>query len=88
MDNARALLGKRVTVDSELLIAYADKAGYDPLEVGRMFGAKLVIDKPDCHIQWKPKVMGYECSSCGRIMRASIGQTLYFCPFCGRANVQ
>lgn len=88
MENARAFLGKRVTVDSELLLAYAEKSGRDPLEVGSMFGAKLVIDRPDCHIRWNPKVMGYECSSCGRIMRASIGQTLFFCPFCGKANVQ
>lgn len=88
MSNTYAFIGKRATVDTELILAYAEKTGRDPLEVGRMFGAKLVVDRPDCHIKWNPKMMGYECSSCGRIMRASIGQTILFCPFCGKSNVQ
>ena len=87
MDNARAFLGKRVTVDGELILAYADKSGHDPLEVGRMFGAKLVIERPTCTLEWHTKVMGYKCSACGKITRSAQGGHLGFCPQCGATNI-
>ena len=87
MDNARAFLGKRVTVDGELILAYADKSGYDPLEVGRMFGAKLVIERPTCKMGWIPRLMAFKCSACGKVTRSAQGVHMSFCPHCGAANI-
>lgn len=87
MDNARAFLGKRVTVDGELLLAYAEKSGQDPLQVGRTFGARLVTEKPICTLTWATKTMGYKCSACGRVTRSAQGGRLNFCPQCGAANI-
>ena len=87
MNDARAFLGKRVTVDGELLLAHADLSGHTPLEVGRIYGAKLVIEKPTCKLEWRAKTMGYRCSACGRVTRSAQGGRLNFCPQCGVANV-
>ena len=87
MNDARAFLGKRVTVDGELLLAYAELSGHDPLHVGRIYGAKLVIEKPTCTLEWHTKVMGYKCSACGKITRSAQGGHLNFCPQCGAANI-
>lgn len=87
MDNARAFLDKRVTVDGELILAYAEKSGHDPLEVGRMFGAKLVIERPTCELEWATRTMGWKCSACGKVTRSARGGRLNFCPMCGAANI-
>lgn len=87
MDNARAFLGKRVTVDGELLLTYAEKSGHDPLEVGRMFGAKLAIERPTCTLEWTTRTMGWKCSACGKVTRSAQGGRINFCPQCGAANI-
>lgn len=87
MDNARVFMGKRVTVDGELLLAYADLSGHDPLEVGRIYGAKLVMERPTCTLEWTAKAMGWKCSACGRVTRSAQGGHLNFCPQCGAANI-
>ena len=87
MDNARAFVGKRVTVDGELLLAYAELSGHDSLHVGRIYGAKLVIEKPTCTLEWTTKAMGYQCSACDRVTRSAQGGRLNFCPQCGAVNV-
>lgn len=86
LPNERAFLGKRVTVDGELLLAHAELSGHTPLEVGRIYGAKLVIERPTCTLEWRTKVMGYRCSACGKITRSAQGGHLNFCPQCGAAN--
>ena len=87
MTDARAFVGKRVTVDGELLLAYAELSGHTPLEVGRIYGAKFVIEKPTCKLEWRMKTMGYQCSACGKVTRSSQGGHLNFCPQCGAANI-
>jgi len=82
----RAFVGKRVTVDSEMVLAYADLRGVSPLEAGRMFGAKLVIDRPDCSLKWLSRRLGWECSACGHITRGHQDAPFNFCPFCGAVN--
>ena len=88
MRDARAFLGKRITVDGELLLAYAEKSGHEPLEVGRMFGARIAVERTTCTITWATKVMGWKCSACGRITRSAQGGHLNFCPQCGAANIE
>ena len=87
MDNARAFLGKRVTVDSELLLAYAEKSGRDPIEVGRMFGARLTLERNTCHMSWKSKTLGWKCSACGHVTRGYQDARYKFCPNCGAACI-
>jgi len=87
MTDARAFVGKRVTVDGELLLAHAELSGHTPLEVGHIYGAKLVIEKPTCKLEWRMKTMGYQCSACGKVTRSSQGGHLNFCPQCGAANI-
>lgn len=83
MDNARAFLGKRVVVDSELILAYAEKSGNDPLRVGHMFGARLVRERDTCHMEYVTRLFGYKCSACGGVTRSSGGEKFLFCPRCG-----
>lgn len=88
MSDERAFVGKRVTVDGELLLAHAELSGHTPLEVGRIYGAKLVIEKPTCKLEWRMKTMRYQCSACGKITRSAQGGHLNFCPQCGAANME
>lgn len=88
MDNAYAFLGKRVTVDGELLLAYAEKSGHDPIEVGRMFGARLAVERNVCKMSWRAKTLGWHCSACGHITRGYQDKPFRYCPNCGAASVQ
>ena len=88
MNDARAFVGKRVTVDGELLLAHAELSGHTPIEVGHIYGAKLVPERPTCVITWATKVMGWKCSACGKITRSAQGGHLNFCPQCGAVNTE
>lgn len=84
--DVRAFLGRRVAVDSELILAYADKRGCDVLEVAELFHARLTQDKGNCKMEWVPKVLGWKCSNCGRITRGHRDARMNYCPNCGAAN--
>lgn len=86
MTYTSALLGKRVIVDAELLVDYAQKRGCDPLEVAEIFNARLTQDKGSCKMEWVPKVLGWKCSVCGRITRGHADARMNFCPRCGAEN--
>lgn len=84
---ARAFLGKRVTVDGELLIAHAELTGKTPIQVGKAFGARIAMERDTCHMEWHDKVLGYKCTACGKVMRLPSQHEPSYCPFCGAANI-
>ena len=88
MSNERAFRGRRVTVDGELILAYAEKSGHEPLEVGRMFGARLAVERDTCKMSWKTKTLGWECSACGRVTRGHKDAKYKYCPQCGAVCVE
>ena len=87
MSDTRAFLGRRVNVDSELVIAYADKTGQDPLHVAKVFGARLATERDTCKLSWVTRLLGWKCSACGRITRGNEDAPFNFCPNCGAASV-
>lgn len=83
VSDARAFLGKRVTVDTELLLAYADVKGVDPFEVARWYNAKLTLDRTTCKMTWVSRQLSWQCSACGRMTRGFDKARPNFCPVCG-----
>ena len=84
----RAFLDKRVTVDGEMLVAYASLRGCTPLEAGRMFGARLAVERDTCKLKWRQKTLGWQCSACGRVTRTLDGSAFTYCPQCGAVVVE
>lgn len=85
--DARAFLGKRVIVDTELVLAYAELTKQDPMDAARKFGARLTKDNGTCKMTYKTRTLGWQCSACGRITRGYEDARMNFCPNCGAQNM-
>lgn len=86
-NDLRAFLKRRVIANSELVLAYAELSGQDPLQVIRTFAVKPTLERGTCEMKYVTRMFGYQCSACKKITRSAGGERFDYCPRCGASNI-